>query len=226
MVNLKSIKENTVMQVVNETRDFAYRVLYSGVCTDKSFYVKSKELYEDVKGLKDNCRFRIGFFSGNSIYSFTGLAEKVMIRGGAYLTLLRQTSDIVETTQRKSKREELAVNVVLYRLSEESFEANKLERDLGKMELKSISFDISAGGLCVVCNDRLRSSTEPYYLIDFSIGKEAFLIPARLARQGNAPQMVNYRHDYGFQFMYKNLPTEERRLANALVSAKISAAIG
>lgn len=225
-MNVKSIRENTVMQIVDETTDTAYRALFSELHADKSFYVRAKELYDDARERQASMQLRVGFFSGNSLCSFSGVVEKVRVRGGVYLTLIRQTSPIIETVQRKTRREEMAVPVTLYRLSEDGFQNNKLNRDLDKMELRSISFDISAGGLCLVCNDQLRPSADPFYLVEFMIGKDVFLLPARMVRQGNAPQMVNYRHDYGFQFLYDRMPNEEKRLSNALISAKIAAVMG
>jgi len=89
--------------------------------------------------------------------------------------------------------------------------------------LTDISFDISSGGLCVITNTLLSSKYDPYFLVRFSLSeKDTFLLPTKIVRKSNYPRTKIGRYDYGFQFIFDNMPEEKARLTRAILNRKLS----
>lgn len=223
-MEIKNIKTETMLRfVLAEDETVAFKVTFFDLYTDKSFFVKSKELYEYASKAGRPLSFEINFFLDDASCNCTGRTEKVFIRSGSYLTLINQTSEIERTNPRRHQRESIATRVILYRLPEDEFNSNNFVRELSRVELSCMSFDISGGGFCLMSNDALRHPGEPHYLAEFTLnGNELFVLPVRLVRSDKAPPMSRVRYDYGFAFQYDNLPNEERRLIGALINVKMA----
>ncbi len=209
------------MQTIGVNGEDVFRATFYEFIGDETFYVKSKELHSVAR---PGMQYRLSFVNkeNESICSFMGEVECTLIRSSAFLTLLKKLTDIEETAQRRFQREEMFIQVSVYHLSENAFHTNAFDCNINQLVQKTMSFDVSAGGMCIVCNGKIEKEGEPYYLLEFSVNNEQFVIPARIVREGNAPQMVNYRYDYGFEFQYDHLPGEETRLLGALLNSKMA----
>lgn len=76
----------------------------------------------------------------------------------------------------------------------------------------------------MVSHDRLKCTSEPYALLEFSLGaKSDFLLPAKLVRKGDCPQTTLYKFDYGFEFDFIRAPEEKERLVMAIFNNKMAA---
>lgn len=226
---LKEIKTDTNLHIVEvvdgKETDVTYKGVFTDLVSDRSFFVRSIELYNAFPQMGDNTELLISFFRGDSICTFSGKADRVIIKNGMYLTLIEQASDIVPSSRRKYQREEMMVNVLLYDLKEDRLNSPPYTRSGLRVVFSSDTFDISAGGLCLVSNSRIRNDVGPYFLVEFSLskGKDTFLLPGKVVRKSNSPQMPMYKYDYGIQFIYDKIPNERKRLVNALFNAKFSA---
>ncbi|MDL2237329.1 PilZ domain-containing protein [Christensenellaceae bacterium OttesenSCG-928-K19] len=219
-MTIKNIKDNTVLQVVSEENNTVHRATFYEPYKNDCFFAKSKSLHsEAAKNIGKRCR--VSFYNEDCICTFLSEIQRVFIKSGSYLTLLCQVSGIEETSQRKFQREDIATKVNLYGLSEENFQKSIFARD--RILFSSMSMNISAGGMCLVSNEQLRPSPDPYYLTEFSINKEAFLLPAHLLRRSDAPRFMQYRYSYGFGFLCENIPADQNRLLGTLINTKASA---
>ncbi|HBU12697.1 MAG TPA: hypothetical protein DEB31_08230 [Clostridiales bacterium] len=222
-MTITSIKDGTVLQAVKEGTDTVHRVTFSAPYKDDSFFVKSREFYT-VAEKEIGTQYRLSFYSGDSLCTFLCVIQRVFIKSGSFLTLLEQVSDIEETSQRKYLREDIAAKITLHNLSEDDYKNSRFST--GPAVFSGMSINISAGGLCIVSNEKLRPSEEPYYLAEFSLGKDTFLLPSILARRTDAPHFMGYRYSYSFEFLFDLLPAEQNRLLGVLINTKAAAFLG
>lgn len=196
-----------------ETRFFEYK-------ERNLFYAEGIEIYNNFSKLA-NTNLNIFFYREANMYSFTGKVIESARRGNVYLTLIEQLTDFQVSSRRKYARDELALHVLLYEISEINLKNSKiLKKDTPIFS--GTTLNVSVGGICLASNLRLYSKSEPYFLIEFTLNqKDAFLLPAMLMRKGNCPQTAVYKYDYGFQFLYEYVPQEEEKLTTALFTAKL-----
>lgn len=226
-MQMKFIERDTVLFIYEEIEgqsfDNVYEAKFYDIKDETTFFAQSTELYNAFQSLGKNANLRISFLRGANMYAFSGKARDVTIIGGARLMLIEQMTGLEATSRRKYDREEMKVDVQIFGLTEENLNSSNFKKANEIVEFVGETFDISAGGLCVVANRRLESAYEPYFLVEFTLNrKDKFLLPAKLVRKGNCPQTMLYRCDFGFQFVYDNIPHEKERLTTALFSAKLS----
>lgn len=225
-MHINHIQKGTTLFVSGDTNDSApnrvYETRFYETKDETSFYVEGIDLYNSINTLK-NAKLKIHFLLGATLFSFFGKITDIRPRGNSYLTLIEQVSLMQETSRRKYDRHEMKIFVKLYGLREADLKQCNYVKADNNVEFSSTTFDVSLGGICMTSNVRLRSQYEPYFLAEFVLNeKEEFLLPLKLTRSGNCPQTVLFKYDYGFQFIYDEIPQEEKRLATALFSAKLS----
>lgn len=225
---LKFIEEGTLFNISEEAQNsksaFTCEAFFHRLNTDTSFFAKGEALYQNAQRLGAGVRLTVNFFRGPNMYTFTGAAKGVKLDNGIALTLIEQVSGIEATSRREYDRTEMRRDIYVYGLAEDDLNSGNLRKASHRAEFVSDMFDISAGGLCMVSNEYLNSSYEPYFLLEFSLtAKDNFLLPAKLLRKGSCPQTTLYRYDYGFEFNFTHIPQEKDRLIMAIFNAKLTA---
>lgn len=227
-MNLSTIKTDTVLHLCDSTDrqvpNRTWKTAFYDLSSENNFFVKDKHFYRDFPSIANTAGLDINFYEHANMYSFTGRPLRVTQRNGVYLTLMEQLSEIVSSSRRSSPREPLTINVLLYGLPQAELpNASHVLINGKRVEFSASTLDISTGGLCLVSKHRLHSAFDPYFLAAFTLNtRDVFLLPAKLVRCGNCPQIGIYQYDYGFQFIYDTLPHEQERLTSTLLNAKLS----
>ena len=226
-MNLGHIERGDNLKIFEELDNCAISEEYEAVFryyeTGKLFTVHCPELYNSYNSLNPDAHLNISVFTQTNIHMFNGQAVEKQRSSG--IVLIEQLTDIVTINRRRDERDEIRVRVRVYGLSEAQIKAPKMVYPDVDAEMSDMTYDISAGGVCIIANTLLSSKHDPHYLIEFSIGandKESFLLPAKLVRRSNFPRTKIGRYDYGFQFLFDNLPNERGRLSRAILNKKLS----
>lgn len=190
---------------------------------DMNFFAESAPLFNALRELLTPPKLKIAFFRGSNMFAFTGKCKALNVVDGRYLTHIEQASPIEQSSRRKDPREELNIRVSLYGLPESQLHQPSYSLPGERPDFTSSTLNVSAGGLCLVSNDKLKSVHEPYFLASFSLGsKDHFLLPAKLVRRSNCPQTVLYKYDYGLFFLFDSMPEEKQRLQMSIFRAKLN----
>jgi len=187
---------------------------------ESSFIVQCSKLNRNYNRLDRNTILEISFTKGPNIYSFTG-----RIAGKMYtdMVIIEQLSEIETLNRRIYQRDEIRVEVRVYGLPEERLSGPRYTVPETKPILTDVSFDVSSGGMCIISNILLNSEYDPYYLVEFSLSdKDWFLFPSKLVRRSKYARSRVGKYDYGFQFIFDNLPEEKGRLTKSILSKKLS----
>jgi hypothetical protein len=119
----------------------------------------------------------------------------------------------------------MSFNAGLYPISEEKvdeFNGFSVEKPDGQPVFTAEAFDISTGGICLVSNKTLPKEYDPFYLIEFTLARTTnFLLPAKIMRRGSCPQTTLFSKDYGFKFIFDNIPQQKSRVSTAILKAKM-----
>jgi hypothetical protein len=225
---LKFVDDNTaiLIQGASETEDnHVYRVLFNKLQDDTSFLADSSELMQNNGLLKSGPGVKAVFGKGAYIYSFDARVRDIVTENGREYTLIEQVSAMLQESRRKYDRDEMSFNASLYTISEEKireFSGFNIEKPEGLSVFTAEAFDISTGGICLVSNKTLPKEYDPFYLIEFTLAKTTnFLLPAKLMRRGNSPQTTLFSKDYGFKFIFDNIPQQKSRVSTAILKAKM-----
>jgi len=225
-MNLGFIKKGAKLVIFEEMQQRAVSDEYEATLryleNDKHLVVQCSWLYDNYDRLNLGAKLNISFEASPAVMgSFIGVAKE-KLRGNG-LVMIEQISVIEEKSRRKYDRDEIRVMVQVFGLPEAKVSSSAFQRPPGDPDLKDVSFDVSSGGLCVVTNTLLSSKYDPYYLVLFEFNdKDRFLLPSRIVRKSNYPRTKIGRYDYGFQFIYDNLPEEKSRLTRAILNKKLS----
>jgi c-di-GMP-binding flagellar brake protein YcgR len=188
--------------------------------SDKLFVVQSTGLFDHFDKINPKSILVIGYSEGPNILSFTGRAAE-KLRGG--LVMIEQLTEIKSFNRRKYDRDELRLKVNVYGVPEAKTTGTRFEKPGNPPDMTDTTFDVSAGGICIITNTLLNSKFDPYFLMEFAFSeKDAFLLPAKLVRRANYPRTKIGRYDYGFQFIYDKIPDEKSRLTRAILNRKLS----
>jgi hypothetical protein len=188
---------------------------------EKQFIVQSTGLYDNYDRLNLGCRLNIRFFIEPNTYTFMGRPLEKQRSGG--LVMIEQVTDIETINPRKYDRDELRLNVQVFGLPESRIHEAFFEKPGGQPDMSDVTFDLSAGGVCVISNTLLSSKCDPYYLLTFSLSdKDKFALPAKVVRRSNYPRTKIGRYDYGFQFIFDKMPDEKGRLSRAILTRKLA----
>jgi len=189
--------------------------------SDRLIVVQCTWLYENYDRLNLGAQLNISYGDDTTVNSFIGVARE-KLRGNSQVMIERLTE--VETKSRRQfVRDEIRVNVRIFGLPEAKLASSEFENPVQSPDLSDVSFDISAGGLCVITNTLLSSKYDPYYLVEFSLSeKDRFLLPAKIVRKSNYPRTKIGRYDYGFQFVFDKMPEEKAKLTTAILNKKLT----
>jgi len=224
-MDLKHIERGTKLVIFEEIQKRAisdeHEAVYRYHEDDKLVVVQCAWLYDYFDRLNLGACLNISFRTTEGTNMFTGKAVE-KLRGNG-LVMIEQLTDMIAISQRQTgSRDEFRVNVRAYGLSEAKINATSFVVPDSKPELTDVSFDLSAGGICVVTETLLSSKYDPYYLVEFTVtDKDRFLLPSKLVRRSNYPRTKIGRYDYGFQFIFDKLPEEKSRLTRAILSRKL-----
>ena len=209
----------TGQETGDEVYDAAFYDMHDLV-RETSFVVHSTDLNKNYNNINRDTVLEISFSQGPNVYSFRGrLAGK--IRGDS--VIIEQVTDIETLNRRVYQRDEILVNVRVYGLPEELIAGPRYKVPDMKPALVDVSFDVSAGGMCILSNTVLTSEHDPYYLLEFSFSdKDWFLYPALLVRRSKYARSRVGRYDYGFKFIFDSLPDEKIRLTKTILTKKLS----
>ena len=190
------------------------------VKTDRSFIAKSSDLSKAYNSFDRDTEIRVSFAQGPNVYSFAGRA---IGKTQSDMVIIEQTTEIDTENRRKFERDEIRVEVKIYPLLETQTSESRYAIPNERPIITDTSFDVSAGGMCIVTNTTFNTRYDPYYLVEFSItDKELFLLPAKLVRRSNYARSRIGKYDYGFQFLFEHMPEETGRLTKAILSKKLS----
>ena len=188
---------------------------------DKMIVVQCSWLYENYDRLCLGSQLNVSFDTAEEVNSFTGLPREKLRNHG--LVMIEQMSDIFTKSRRQFDRDEIRVSVDVFGLQASKATHAEFKNPATPPDLTDISFDISSGGLCVITNTLLSSKYDPYFLVRFSLSeKDTFLLPTKIVRKSNYPRTKIGRYDYGFQFIFDNMPEEKARLTRAILNRKLS----
>jgi hypothetical protein len=218
---LKFVERDTRMKMQmkadGEDTGAEYDASFYDLDTDLTFFARSEELYDLADGGED-LPMNITFWLRENMYTFDGKLVGVAPHMGGHMVLVAQTSPISATSRRSDTRNEMRVPVNLYDISPDDMSGHPRAPD-GAPVFTAETFDVSAGGFCLVSNEPLISD-RLLFLAEFSLSEKSdFLLPVKLLRRGDCPQTVLYHYDYGFLFVFDNVPAERARVATAITDA-------
>jgi hypothetical protein len=216
---LKFIERDTAMKIqviVNgENVGEAYTASFYDLDTDTLFFVRCHELYDRFPDLPPGAHLKVTFWLRENMYMFEGRPIELAPHMGSNSVLIKQTTDIDVSSLRRDARNEMSVLVRLYTF----FPYGTASVADGELIFTAETFDISAGGFCLVSNEPFEAK-ELLFTAEFNLsGRSDFLLPAKLVRRGDSPQTVLYHFDYGFVFLFDDCPNEKSRLSAAITDA-------
>lgn len=217
---LKFIERDTTMKIqviVNgENVGEAYAALFYDLDTDTSFFARCHELYDRFPNLPPGAHLKVTFWLRENMYMFEGRPIELAPYMGSNSVLIKQTTDIDVSSLRRDARNEMSVLVRLYTFVPYGTTASVMG---GEFIFAAETFDISAGGFCLVSNEPF-DTKELLFTAEFNLsGRSDFLLPAKLVRKGDSPQTVLYHFDYGFVFLFDDCLDEKPRLSAAITDA-------
>jgi hypothetical protein len=214
--SMLSVFEELEQSAVSDVYDAEFRYLEN----DTMFLVRCNWLYDNYDNLNPNGHLNLSIRIGPYVHTFTGRAREKQ-RGG--MVLIEQLTQIETYNRRQFDRDELRVGVRIFGYPKEKIDGSSFEIPPEKPALADLTFDISSGGLCIITNNTITSKHDPYYLVEFGLSeKDLFLLPAELVRRSNYPRTRIGRYDYGFRFIFDNIPEESQRLTRAVITRKLS----
>ena len=212
-----SIVECVQMRAVSAEYEAVFRYLDG----DKLFVVQCAGLYDNFDAISPDSSLRISYTSEPNTYSFS--ARALSKQRGYGMLLLEQLTRIETICSRRYDRDELRMTVMVYGLPEAMLAEPVFEKPNTYPDMNDVTYDISAGGVCVISNTLLASEHDPFYLVEFSLSdKDRFLLPTKLVRRSNYARIKVGRYDYGFQFIFDHMPDEKGRLSRSILSRKLS----
>jgi len=213
------VYEELQQRAVSEEHEAIFRYLED----DKLIVVQCQWLYDNFSTLNLGTKLNISYDAKETVNSFTGIAKE-KLRGNG-LVMIEQISDLESKSRRQFDRDEIRLNVNIFGLPEAKVSGTVFEKPASAPDLSDITFDVSSGGLCVITNTLLSSKYDPFFLVEFSFNdKDSFLLPSKVVRKSNYPRTKIGRYDYGFQFIFDNIPEEKSRLTRAILNKKLSTA--
>ena len=223
-MDVMQLERGTKLTVYEEMQNRAVSNEYEAVLryheSDKLLVLQCPWLYDNYNSLNLGARLNLSYGTDPDTFSFVGQAIE-RLRGNG-LVMIKQLTDVKKSGRRQSNRDELRVAVAVYGLHKSRVSATEFTQPPTAPDINDMSFDISSGGICIISNTLLSSKHDPYYLVVFKLTeKDRFVLPSKLVRRSNYPHTKRGRYDYGFQFIYDNMPEEKSRLTRAILNRKI-----
>ena len=187
---------------------------------ETSFLAQSSKLSREYDTIDQNVTLEISAFRGATVYTFAG---RIIGKKSPEMVIIELISDIKTLNRRIYQRDELRIDVRIHKMEEDKMNEPRYEQPMTEPVMTEMSFDISAGGMCVITNKVLRPENHKHFLIDFYLAeKERFLLPSLLVRRSNYARSAVGKFDYGFKFIFDNMPDEKARLTKAILGRKLS----
>jgi len=223
-MELRHIERGTKFVIYEELQQRAVSDEHEAVFkyheSDRLIVVQCAWLYENYDRLNLGAQLNISYGDESDVHTFIGVAREKLRSNG--LVMIEQLTDIETKSRRQFDRDEIRVSARVYGLPEAKLSSTVFELEGNSPDLTDMSFDISAGGLCIVTNTLLSSKHDPYYLVEFALSeKDRFILPSRIVRKSNYPRTRIGRYDYGFQFIFDKMPEEKARLTTAILNRKL-----
>ena len=223
-MDLRHIERGTKFVIYEELQQRAvsdeHEAMFKYHESDRLIVVQCAWLYENYDRLNLGAQLNISYGDESTVHTFIGVAREKLRSNG--LVMIEQLTEIESKSRRQFDRDEIRVSVRVYGLPEAKLSSTKFELEGNSPDLTDMSFDISAGGLCVVTNTLLSSKHDPYYLVEFALSeKDIFILPSRIVRKSNYPRTKIGRYDYGFQFIFDKMPEEKAKLTTAILNRKL-----
>jgi len=224
-MDVSQISRGTTLTIFEELQQRALSDQHEAVLryheSNRLIVVQCAWLYDNYDRINLGAKLNVSYGDDVNTYSFIGRAHEKLRNNG--LVMIEQLTEVETSSKRQFSRDELRLSVSVYGLASGKVSTPPYQKPDNKPELTDVSFDISSGGLCLVTNTLLSSKFDPYYLVEFTLSdKDYFLIPSKLVRRSNYPRTKIGRYDYGFQFLFENIPDEKSRLTRAILNRKIS----
>jgi len=224
-VSLRHIERGTKLTIYEELQQRAvsdeHEAVFRYLEDDKLMVVQCAWLYDNYDRLNLGAKLNVSYDSKAIINSFIGVAKE-KLRGNG-LVMIEQISDVEAKSRRQFDRDEIRVSVNVYGVPEAKISSSSFERPEAASDLSDITYDVSSGGLCIITNTLLSSKHDPYFLVEFAFNdKDHFILPSRIVRKSNYPRTKIGRYDYGFQFIFDNMPEEKSRLTRAILNKKLT----
>jgi len=223
-MNLGHVERGMKLTIYEELQDRAVSDEFEAVFryqeSAKTFVVQSTGLYGAYDKLTPGASLNVSFLIEPNSYMFKGRPIEKQRASG--MVMIEQVTDIETVPLRKFDRDELRLSVNIYGLPEHNLPDHYHAEPERQPDLADITYDLSAGGICVISSTLLTSIHDPYYLIAFSVtDRDRFILPAKLVRRSNHPKTQIGRYDYGFQFYFDYMPEEKARLSRAILNRKL-----
>jgi len=224
-VSLRHIERGTKLTIFEELQQRAisdeYEAVFRYMESDRLIVVQCAWLYENFNKLNLGAKLNVSYDAKATLHSFTGLAKEKLRANG--LVMIEQISDIETKSRRQYDRDEIRLIVNVFGIPEAKMSSTVFEKPGSPPDLSDITFDVSSGGLCVITNKLLSSKFDPFFLVEFAFNdRDSFLLPSRVVRKSNYPRTKIGRYDYGFQFIFDNMPEEKSRLTRAILNKKLA----
>ena len=188
------------------------------------FIVAAGKLSRDFMKIDRETPLNITFTRGLDLCAFTSRAVEKLY---GEMVVFEQATEIIVSNQRECQRDELLIEARIHALSEDQLGARRHQRPRGLPILTDTTYDISSVGMCIVSDADIGADSGPYYLVEFSLSfRDYFLLPAKLVRRSDHPRTSIEKYDYGFQFVFDNMPNEVTRLTKAIFSKKLEIITG
>jgi len=223
-VDLRHIKRGMKFVVYEELQKRAvsdeHEAIFRYHESDRLIVVQCSWLYENYDRLNLGAQLNVSYGDDQTVHSFIGVAREKLRSSGQ--VMIEQLTDIETKSRRQFDRDEIRVNVKVFGIPEAKIQSSTFDNMVNSPDLSDVSFDISAGGLCVITNTLLSSKYDPYYLVEFALSdKDRFVLPAKIVRKSNYPRTKIGRYDYGFQFIFDKMPEEKAKLTTAILNKKL-----
>jgi len=216
----RGTKLSVFAELDNKPVSDEYEAVFNYLEDDSRFVVQCLWLNENFDGLDRNAQLNLSYRVGPYIHTFTGRASAKQRAG---MVLIEQLSDIETYNRRQYDRDEIRVGIRVFHLPADIAAGPAYAIPEGKPVISELTFDVSAGGLCIISNNSIDTAHDPWYLTEFAFSeKDYFLLPAELVRRSRYHRTAIGRYDYGFRFSFDAFPEEKDRLTKAILSKKLS----
>jgi len=196
-----------------------YEAAFNYLENDYLFIVQCGRLFERFDTLAKDVQLNFSLRIGAYIHTFTGRAVEKK-RGG--MVLVEQLSEIQTFNRRQFDRDEIRVPINVFSVPKNETADTGVAPDYEQV-ISDTTFDISAGGFCIITNKHLDTKHDPDYLAKFALSeKEAFQLPAEIMRRSIYQRTSIGRYDFGFRFIFDTMPEERDRLLRGIVNRKLT----
>ena len=223
-MTLGHIERGAVLSIFEQIDDRAvsdeFEAVFKYLEDDKLFIAQCSNLSDRFDQLDKASLLNITLRIGPYVNTFTGHVREKR-KGG--MVLIEQLTEIQTLSRRQFDRDELRIGIRVFSIPQEEIGMDAFELHKERLVLSDLTFDLSAGGFCIITNKNIDLRHDPYYLAEFAFSeKDYFRLPSQIVRRSVHQRTKIGRNDYGFEFIYDKFPEEQERLENAIVIKKLA----